>query len=101
MPACSIQIPFSQDRELASSDELVYPSAAGWLHMFYPTLRELRESCFDFLQQPGETVYVPRGWWHCVVNLQFSVAVTENFVGRRDLAKAYEYFCRTEPALAS
>eukprot|EP00930_Biecheleria_cincta_P036007 TRINITY_DN24727_c0_g1_i2.p1 TRINITY_DN24727_c0_g1~~TRINITY_DN24727_c0_g1_i2.p1 ORF type:complete len:357 (+),score=37.59 TRINITY_DN24727_c0_g1_i2:59-1129(+) len=98
--AWSLQGSSFSDSCSEKTENIRYETAAGWLHDKYPGLVLDAGCCFDFLQLPGETVYVPRGWWHCVVNLDFSVAVTENFVSRHDLIAAYRYLWRTEPEAA-
>ncbi|KAI8619050.1 hypothetical protein BC830DRAFT_1106010 [Chytriomyces sp. MP71] len=65
--------------------------AASWFVLVYPRLHDSatcdasgrtlaqRLGCVDLLQRPGETVFVPGGWHHVVVNLDFTVGVTQNF----------------------
>lgn len=53
-----------------------------WFVEAYPRLVACKDACddfYEFIQEPGDTVYIPEGWAHCVLNLEETVAVTHNF----------------------
>ena len=56
--------------------------------------------CYEFTQEPGETVFVPHGWWHAVLNLEHSVAVTQNFVSRRNFDASWLLTRRSRKRMA-
>jgi len=39
----------------------------------------------------GDLVFIPSGWWHSVLNLEESIAVTQNFVSGRNLKNVYRF----------
>ncbi|XVE95270.1 hypothetical protein REPUB_Repub02eG0081900 [Reevesia pubescens] len=54
------------------------PTSLQWWLDFYPLLAD-EDKPIECTQLPGETIFVPSGWWHCVLNLETTVAVTQNF----------------------
>jgi len=48
-----------------------------WYLEVYPQLEEGFRP-LEAQQEPGEMIFVPGGWWHSVLNLEESVAITEN-----------------------
>ncbi|KAG5420513.1 hypothetical protein I9W82_002394 [Candida metapsilosis] len=41
---------------------------------------------------PGECMYVPAGWWHLVINIDDSIAITQNFVPSSKLPHVLNFF---------
>mmetsp|Transcript_3216 Transcript_3216/g.4658 ORF Transcript_3216/g.4658 Transcript_3216/m.4658 type:complete len:287 (-) Transcript_3216:93-953(-) len=45
----------------------------------------------EAIQEPGEVIYVPGGWYHAVLNLTHTVAVTQNFCARAQFLKIWRH----------
>ena len=74
-------------------------SIAEWFEGFHQEARKIK-GVKEGICKRGEVLYVPSGWWHLVVNLSPSLAVTENFVPRKHLPLVL-LFLRDQPQSVS
>ncbi|KAL2481748.1 F-box protein [Abeliophyllum distichum] len=80
----------------------VYPSPDGaevacpvsiieWFMNFYNATKSWKKRPVECVCKAGEVIFVPNGWWHLVINLEYSVAITQNYVSRRNLLNVLDF----------
>lgn len=71
-----------------------------WFLNFYDAARESRDM-IECVVGAGELLFVPRGWWHMALNLEESVAITQNFVSRVTLPHVLGFLATRNADLVS
>jgi histone arginine demethylase JMJD6 len=49
-----------------------------WLKYEYPKIKHHKH--IKLVQNPGEIIFVPAGWWHTAINVGVTFAVTQNYL---------------------
>jgi hypothetical protein len=65
------------------------PTSLAWYQDIYPTLAP-EQRPLECIQEPDQTIFVPGGWWHMVLNLNETIAVTQNFADDHNLEAVCE-----------
>ena len=80
----------------------VYPSESGadvrqpislmeWFLLYYDQVDVASMGVKECIVEEGECIFVPSGWWHCVINLGTTLAVTQNYVAETNLAASLQF----------
>ena len=71
-------IPPGVDEDLIHTEYYASDDTMDWYRKTYPTLKP-EELPIEVLVQRGDVLFIPSGWWHQVMNIGHTIAVTQNF----------------------
>ncbi|OVA07214.1 F-box domain [Macleaya cordata] len=66
-------------------------SIIEWFMNFYGATKNWKKRPVECVCKAGEVIFVPNGWWHLVINLEESIAITQNYVSRRNLLNVLDF----------
>ncbi|EGT43438.1 hypothetical protein CAEBREN_18028 [Caenorhabditis brenneri] len=75
-----------------------------WFHTVYKRVRSpawpKEYAPIECRQGPGETMFVPSGWWHVVINEGLTIAVTHNYCSVENLHLVWPKTVKGRPKLS-
>ncbi|KAM3130930.1 hypothetical protein pb186bvf_016953 [Paramecium bursaria] len=68
--------------------------------LILPKIKQYTDCYIEFIQYANDTVYVPNGWWHAVLNLDHTMAITQNYVQPSSFDQFWISFYKENPSLS-
>ena len=89
---------FVEASEYRTPENLDNYEALNHVINFYPKLLEsgLVKKRYEFVQKRGDTIFLPSKWWHVVINVDDTIAITQNFTNKANFEMAWRSFRRTK-----
>jgi len=72
-----------------NSDYYEAPRPLKWFAKYGEKAMKANVKPIEFIQNAGETLYLPPGWWHQVLNLEDTLAITQNYVNSQSIKVIY------------
>ncbi|EFJ18505.1 hypothetical protein SELMODRAFT_419906 [Selaginella moellendorffii] len=66
-------------------------SITEWFMNFYHETKRAKHKPVECVCKAGEVVFIPNGWWHIVINLEDSIAITQNYVSRSNILNVLDF----------
>ena len=66
-------------------------SVVEWFLNFYSEVKESPVQPIECNLNAGELLFIPHRWWHTALNLEESIAVTQNYVNERNVLNVIEF----------
>ena len=79
----------------ADESDIPADPGASWFILEYPKHKDKYH--IDVIQKPGETIFLPYGWWHVALNIEDTISVTQNFITHVNIDKAQKVMINKKP----
>lgn len=66
-------------------------SVMEWFLNFYDRDVLVENGAVECVVKEGEMIFVPMGWWHCVLNTTTSIAITQNYVSGANVKQVADW----------